>query len=186
MHGLVTLTIAFVLASAAVLPAQPIPAGLKVGLAMYLQAGYGGLKNDLLEAAKAMPDDDYGFKPGTAPEMRTFGQVVAHVAEGQFGTCGAMRGVENPAEGRKLERELTTKAELVKALSDSFEFCDEVFETLTDENALQFVKVGQGEVARSAVIAGILAHDSEMYGIATVYMRAKDLVPPSTARQTRK
>ena len=56
---------------------------------------------------------------------------------------------------------------------------------MTDENALQFVKIGQGAVVRSAIITGILAHDSEMYGIATVYLRANNLTPPSTARQMR-
>ena len=45
------------------------------------------------------------------------------------------------------------------------------------------MKVGQGEVVKGAVITGILAHNSEMYGIATVYLRAKGLVPPSTAKQ---
>jgi hypothetical protein len=79
---------------------------------------------------------------------------------------------------------LRTKAEFVKALADSFAFCDAAFSTLTDTNALEYVKVGQGEVVRSAVLTGILAHNSEMYGIATVYLRAKNLVPPSTKRQT--
>ena len=79
---------------------QPIPAGMKVGLAMYLQAGYGGVKADLTEAAEMMPESDYGFRPAAAPEMRTFGQLFAHVAEGQFGTCATVRGVPNPVAGK--------------------------------------------------------------------------------------
>jgi hypothetical protein len=148
-----------------------------------LQAGYNGLKNDLLEAANQMPASDYGFKPGAAAEMRSYGQLFAHVAESQFGTCATIKGIENPSQGRHLERELTTKAQFIKALSDSFALCDDVFATLTSANALQFVKIGQGEVVRSAVMTGMLAHNSEMYGIATVYLRAKNLVPPSTERQ---
>jgi len=130
-----------------------------------------------------MPDGDYGFKPGAAADMRAYGQLFAHVAEGQFGTCAAVRGIRSPSEGKKLERELTTKAQFIKALSDSFAVCDDVFANLTDANALQFVKVGQGEIVRSAVMTGILAHNSEMYGIVTVYLRAKNLIPPSTERQ---
>ncbi len=127
-----------------------------------------------------MPADDYSFKPGAAGEMRTYGQVLLHVAESQFGTCASLKGVANPREGRSLERELTAKTDVIKALSESFALCDEVYGTLTDASGAEFTKVGQGEVVRSAVIAGLLAHDSEMYGIATVYLRAKNLVPPST------
>jgi hypothetical protein len=172
-----------VLVGAVMLAAQPIPAGMKVGLSMYLQAGYGGLKSELSEAADMMPESDYGFRPGAAPEMRTFGQLFAHVAESQFGTCASLQAVPNPVAGKDLERDLKTKAEFVKALADSFAFCDVAFSSLTDTNALEYVKVGQGEVVRSAVLTGILAHNSEMYGIATVYLRAKNLVPPSTKRQ---
>jgi hypothetical protein len=170
--------------SAVPLLAQPIPAGMKVGLSMYLQAGYGGLKAELSEAADMMPESDYGFRPGAAPEMRTFGQIFAHVAESQFGTCASIRAVPNPVAGKNLEQDLKAKSEFAKALAESFAFCDQVFGTLTDVNALEFVRVGQGEVVRGAVLTGILAHNSEMYGIATVYLRAKNLIPPSTRRQT--
>lgn len=90
----------------------------------------------------------------------------------------------NPAAGKNLERALSTKQEFLKALADSFALCDEAFGALTDTNALEFVKLGRGEVVKGAVLPGILAHNSEMYGVATVCLRAKNLVPPSTKRQT--
>lgn len=130
-----------------------------------------------------MPEADYGFKPGSMPEVRTYGQLFAHVADGQFGTCAAVKGVPNPNQGKNLEQELKAKAEFVKTLADSFAFCDDAFSSLTDANAMEFVKQGPGEVARSAVLAGLLVHNSEMYGISTVYLRAKNLVPPSTERE---
>lgn len=164
------------------LQSQPIPAGMKVGLATYLQMGYGGQKADLTEAAAMMPEADYGFKPAAAPEVRTYGQLFVHVAEGQFETCARLRDVPNPAAGKSLERELRTKRQIVDVLAESFALCDEAFDGLTDANVHEFVKRGAGEIARSAVLTGILAHNSEMYGIATVYLRAKNLVPPSTRR----
>jgi len=180
-----TLVVASVLTiETATVLSQPIPAGMRVGLPLYLQAGYGGLKAELTEAAAMMPEADYGFRPAAAPEMRSFGQLFAHVAESQFATCATARGLPNPVAARALEGDLKTKQEFTKALADSFAFCDAAFATLTDANAGEFVKVGQGEVVRSAVLTGLLAHNSEMYGIATVYLRAKNLVPPSTRRQT--
>ena len=38
-----------------------IPAGQKVGLVVYLKAGYTGLKQNLIAAAEKMPEADYGF-----------------------------------------------------------------------------------------------------------------------------
>jgi hypothetical protein len=174
------------LTTGAPLVAQPIPAGQKIGLARYLQAGYGGLKTDVIDAAAKMPEADYGFKPSSMADVRTYGQLVAHIAVGQFDACAAAKAVPSPNHGRNLERELKTKAELVKALADSFAFCDDVFSSLTDASATEFVKMGQGEVVRSAVLVGILAHGNEMYGISTVYLRAKNLVPPSTERQLKR
>jgi hypothetical protein len=163
--------------------AQPIPAGMKVGLATYVGFAYDGLKGDLLAAAAAMPEADYGFKPAAAAEMRSYGQLFAHVAEGQFGTCATLKGVANPVAGRSLEKELRSKAGIEKALADSFALCNDAILSLTDATAADFVAVGKGHVAKGAVVTGLLAHGSEMYGIATVYLRAKGLVPPSTARQ---
>lgn len=160
-----------------------IPAGQKVGLVVYLKAGYQGLKVNLTAAAEKMPEADYGFKPGTMPEVRTFGQLFAHVAAGQYGVCAAMKGATNPIQGRNIEQELKTKSEFVKALADSFAFCDEAVAGLTDQNAGEFIKQGQGELARGAALAGLVAHNSEMYGISTVYLRARNIVPPSTEQQ---
>ena len=94
-----------------------------------------------------------------------------------------MRGVANPNQGKNLEQDLKSKAEFVKALADSFAFCDEAVKGMTDANAVEFVKQGQNEVARASIIAGVTSHNNEMYGTGAAYMRAKGLVPPSTERQ---
>jgi DinB superfamily len=161
------------------------PGGRKAGLATVLQLSYEGIKSNLMAEAEKMPDADYGLKPGPAQEVRTFGQLFAHVAAGQFGTCAAVKGVPNPVAGRNLEQELKGKAEFVKVLTESFAFCDDAFSSTTDENALQFVRQGPNELTRASVLYGLLAHNAEMYGIGTVYLRLKGIVPPSTERQTK-
>ena len=127
---------------------------------------------------------DYNFKPGPAPELRNFGQLFAHVANAQFGSCATALGQPNPNQGHNLETELKTKAEFTKALADSFALCDKAFAALTDQNAMEMVKQGQGEIARAALLANVVIHSNEMYGTGSVYMRAKGLVPPSTERPT--
>jgi len=165
--------------SSVVVGQQPIVG--KVGVAALLQRSYAGSKADLTGEAEKMPEGDYNLKPGTMPEVRTFGQLFGHVAAGQFGICAAVKGVPNPMAGKTLE-DFKTKAEFVKVLADSFAFCDDAFSSTTDENAMQFVKQGPNEIPRAAALFGLLAHNSEMYGVGTVYLRLKGIVPPSTER----
>jgi hypothetical protein len=175
---------AAILLVAATTYSQPPPpaAGQKIGLATSLQRGYANIKMNLTQEAEKMSEADYSFKPGSTPEARTFGQVIAHVAQSQFGQCSGVKGVPNPMQGKNLEQELKTKAEITKALADSFALCDDAFAATTDENALQFVKQGQNEVTRAAALYGVLVHGNEVYGTGAVYLRSKNIVPPSTER----
>lgn len=168
--------------SAAAAFSQPPASGQKVGFATSLQRGYANLKTNLTQAAEKMPDADYSFKPGSTPEARTFAQVIAHIAQAQFGQCSGMKGAANPMQGKNLEQELKTKAEVTKALADSFALCDDLFAQTTDDNAVQFVKLGPNEAPRASALYGLLAHGNEIYGTAAVYLRSKNIVPPSTER----
>jgi hypothetical protein len=156
--------------------------GQKVGLATSLQRGYANIKMNLTQEAEKMPEADYTFKPGSTPDVRPFGQVIAHAAQAQFGQCSGVNGVPNPMQGKNLEQELKTKVEIVKALADSFALCDTAFASTTEENAVQFVKQGQNEVTRAAALYGVLVHGNELYGTGAVYLRSKNIVPPSTER----
>src|SRR5215471_15589752 len=156
---------------AAVAAAQGPPQG-PVGTAAGLQRGYAQLKNNLTLSAEKMPEADYFFKP--TPDIRSYGQLWAHVADAQFGQCSGPKGVANPRQGQPSFEMLTTKAEIVKAL-------DDVFASLTDDSAGQMISNGRGgQQSRAAALLGVVTHGSEMYGIGTVYLRLKGLIPPST------
>jgi hypothetical protein len=154
--------------------------GQKIGLATSLQRGYANFKTNFTQAAAKMPDADYTFKPGSTPEARTFAAAIAHIAQAQFNQCSTLKGVPNPMAGKQLEQELKTKAEVTKALADSFALCDDVFAQATDANVTEMVRQGQNEVTRAAAMYGVLVHGNEMYGTAAVYLRSKNIVPPST------
>ena len=185
------MTRTFTFVSALVLAATPVfaqggamaQAPQKISLAVGLQRAYNNIKLNLTEAAQKVSEADYTFQ--VTKEVRTFGQLLGHTANAQFGQCAAAKGVPNPNQGNDNEKK-ATKAEFVKALADSFAFCDDAFASLTDANAVEFVKQGQNEVARGSVLAGLIAHSNEEYGTMVPYMRLKGLVPPSTERATRK
>ena len=166
---------------------QPPPpaGGQKIGLATSLQRGYATLKTNFSQAAEKMPEADYNFKPGSTPEARTFGAAIAHIAQSQFGQCSALKGVANPMQGKNLEQELKTKADVTKALAESFALCDDLFAQVTDANATEMVKQGPNEVTRAAALYGVIVHGNEMAGTAYVYLRSKNIVPPSTENAQR-
>jgi DinB family protein len=156
--------------------------GQPVGLAAGLQASYTRIKGLITASADKMSEADYGFKP--TQEIRNYGQLWGHVANFHFGTCAQVKGVPNPNQGNNLENSATTKAAVVKALADSFAFCDDAFAALTEASAAEMLTGGRGGPrAKGIVLNQIIEHDNEMYGIGTVYQRLKGIVPPSTEQQ---
>jgi hypothetical protein len=161
--------------------AQTPPAPENVGLALGMQRAYASAKSNLTRAAEIMPEADYAFKLVPIAEVRTYGQWFGHQADNQLGTCATLKDVPNPGQGTSNERKWTTKAEFVKALADAFAFCDSALSSLTDANALQMVKQGQGETARGVLVSALLSHALETNGIVTLYLRAKGLGPAAPA-----
>src|SRR3989337_2567187 len=126
-------TMAWVLATAGQSPQQP----KKLELIPYLQAGYAGLKADLTSAAETMPETEYGFKPTSMPEVRTFGETILHVASAHFSMCARLRGV---ADEPSQKIEPTNKADVLKALAASLSSCDAASSSLTDASANESVR----------------------------------------------
>jgi|SRR5215204_2317164 len=161
-------------------PAAP-PAPQTFTLSGNIIRGYQGLQRNLTEAAEKMPDTAYDFKP--TPEVRPFGQLIAHVAMSQFGACAAAK--EDPAAPHKGEKEETarTKSELMALLKESTTYCDAVFTSMKDEDMTTLVKNGQNQVAKGLFLVSTNTHGNEMYGTMSVYLRLKGIVPPTTERQ---
>src|SRR5262245_27207912 len=90
-----------------------------VDLAGSLKAQHQSIRKYLVSAAEKMPEADFHFKPqGTPPEVRTFGQIVAHLANANNGFCAGAKGEKPAAATLDDQKETKPKAELVKALSD--------------------------------------------------------------------
>lgn len=152
-------------------PSDPLSAGAK-GM-------FGMAKNNILKSADKMPEENYAFKP--TPDVRSFGQILGHVADAQYLFCSAVLGETNPAPG--IEKSKTSKADLVKALNDAFAYCDKAYNGLTDSHAGEMVKFFGREQAKLSVLAFNNAHDFEHYGNLVTYLRLKGLVPPSSEQR---
>ena len=148
-------------------------------LSRVLYSGYNSQKMNLTQSAAKVSEADFAFQP--TKDVRTFGQILAHVANSQFSYCATARGEVNPNKD-DFEKTATTKAAIQKALADSFAYCDGAYLTLTDAKVMEMVKSGQNDILRAARLIGNIAHDNEHYGNLVTYMRLKGYVPPSTER----
>ena len=150
------------------------------GIASEAKQAYNSVKNNILRSAEKVPEDGYGFKP--TPDVRSFAEVLDHVADSQMRTCSAVTGDQNaPAAAGK-----TAKTEVVQALNAAFAECDKAYDSLTDANASEMIKTARGQRTRLGSLVGNMTHDNEQYGIMTVYMRLKGIIPPSSERPTGK
>ena len=174
---------ATLLAAAPIARAQMPAAGAANPLSASLKGMFDGIKRNITEAAAKMPEENYGFKP--TPEVRSFGEIIGHLADANYAICSRAKGEKNPNEGNSFEKK-TAKADLVKALNDAVAYCDASYTSATDANGLTLMTVGeapnQRQVPKAAPLIGNIAHDNEHYGNLVTYMRLKGLVPPSTER----
>jgi len=135
---------------------------------------YNTVKSTLLKAAEKMPEENYSFK--TVPAVRTFGEMIAHVADVQTLLCATAKGEQKrgTAQGK------TTKADLQKELQASFDYCDTVFKSMNDKDGAAQVKMFNRPMSKLGVLNFVVAHDNEMYGTMVAYLRIKGIVPPSS------
>lgn len=148
-----------------------------------IRDGWDGAKRNLTRAAEAMPDARFNFKP--VDTVRTFGQIVAHVAGANYIFCAAARGEKAPYSEDHFEKTATTKAAIAKALADSIAYCDAAYQSLDDRRAAEMVAAafGSGKSARASALMGNTGHLQEHYGNLVTYLRINGIVPPSSSGQ---
>jgi len=135
---------------------------------------YEFIKPSVLKAAAKMPEEFYAFR--TVPEVRTFGEMIAHIADAGLRMCAVVKGETVTANASSKK----TKAELVAALKASFDYCDPVYSTMTDKAGAAKVTWARWEMSRLGLLNWNISHDNEMYGILGAFLRIKGLVPPSS------
>jgi uncharacterized damage-inducible protein DinB len=151
-------------------PSNPITASEK--------GFYTLVSGEVVAGAEKMPEQNYSFKP--TPEVRSFGQLVGHVADAQYFFCSTATGEPNPM--KDIEKTKTSKADLVAALKDAVAYCNKAYAGMTDAQGSQTVKMMSHDVARLTVLSVNTAHTDEHYGNMVTYLRIKGIIPPSSEK----
>jgi hypothetical protein len=135
------------------------------------------IRKSLEASADAMPADKYSFK--LTPAQMTFAAWLDHSTQRNYSDCAALKGESVPAAEQQAAS-LTEKAEVSKALKDSFAYCADALKGMDDQKAISSAKI-------STAFLHLIVHNNEIYGNIVGYLRVSGIVPPSTAgRQSQK
>jgi uncharacterized damage-inducible protein DinB len=137
------------------------------------------LSGVVIAAAEKMPEENYSFKPTV--DVRSFGQLVGHLADSQYFFCSSVTGESKPSG--EIEKTKTSKAELVAALKDAVAYCSKTYVGMTDGKGSEMMKLMNHDFAKLTVLCANTAHDYEHYGNMATYMRLKGIVPPTSEKR---
>lgn len=162
--------------------AQTPPAAGANPVATGLRDMWNGAKRNITESADLMTEANYSFKP--VDSVRTFGQILAHLAGANYVICAAAKGEKSPHAEDAFEKSATTRAQIIKAVADSHAYCDGAFAAGDDKRLGEPIEMpfGMGKGARATALVMNIGHVNEHYGNLVTYFRLKGIVPPSSRR----
>ena len=135
--------------------------------------------NFVVRALEQVPDSLLAFQP--TPQVRSLGQLFAHIADGEHLFCSLALGETAPNPFDRIEKTKKTKAELRQALQESLAHCDKAY-AQTDVAAQTPAEFFGQKGNRLFLLNLNGAHDYEHYGNIVTYMRLNALIPPSSQR----
>jgi uncharacterized damage-inducible protein DinB len=168
--------------------APKVPAGTIIEPSKSFDALLKIYEDEMMGAVNAMPADKYSFAPSEAifkadqgvkyDGVRTFGQMVAHVAQANYYFYSTLGGAK-PDVDMKAVGNLTSKEDTVKALAASFAYGHKQIAALTAANAFASVKDDQ---TKASMVAFGIAHGFDHYGQLVEYLRMNGIVPPASQK----
>ncbi len=143
----------------------------------------------MVPAAEAMPDDKFNFAPtqGEFKGVRTFAQQVKHIAAVNYMLGAAILSEKPPVDlgGENGPDNITSKADVVKFLKDSFDYLHKALATIDENNILGQVQspFGSNKVSRMGLSLIATSHPFDHYGQMVEYLRMNGIVPPASRGQ---
>lgn len=142
-----------------------------------VQQGAAHARSVFTKGAEQMTEEDYAFRP--TPEVRSFGELLVHVAETNYGFCSAALGEQAPA--RNLAQTATTRAQIQKTLTDSFDYCTAAYAAMADESRANEIRQFMGKPRPALVLLNFrMYHTMLHWGNAITYIRLRGKVPAAS------
>jgi uncharacterized damage-inducible protein DinB len=144
------------------------------------------VEHEFIPAAEAMPEDKFDFAPtnGEFKGVRTFAKQVKHVAAVNYELGAAILQEKVPVDIGDEEgpASVTSKAEILKYLNESFAYVHKAVQTINEKNLVEPMKspFGEGSVTRLGLATSVAAHCFDHYGQMVEYLRMNGIVPPAS------
>jgi len=166
------------LASVAVADDAAMPAGVKGDMMMWIKDA----EDKITQLAEATPEAKYAWRPSKG--VRSTGEVFMHVVTANYGIPAAM-GVTPPQgfTGMDYEKSLTKKADIQKALKESFAHMENALANATDADMEKEIELFGMKMTERRAFMLLLSHAHEHLGQSIAYARSNGIVPPWTAKQ---
>jgi len=172
-----TLSAALALAAVSATPLlAQAPARQPDFMVMTMEMGAKHIRSMFAIAADSMAEADFAFKP--TGDVRSFGQLLAHVAASNYLFCSSALGEQAPAAN--IEKTKTTRADIRQALTESMDYCDRAFASMHDATKANTPRpFRQAQFPALAILNFRNYHALLHWGNAITYMRLRGKVPPS-------
>ena len=129
------------------------------------------MQDKIMKAADAMPESKYNYRP--TKDVRSFGEIVTHIADISYFLCSNAKGEANPATPTAK----SSKTEIIAYLKGSFDYCDGVYSGFTDAHLNDPADFWGAKTNKMFVLTQVGNHDALHYGNLVTYLRLNGLVP---------
>lgn len=147
-------------------PPSPTPA-------QSIRKTFAYVNGKVLDMAKDFPEGKYDNRP--TKEMRSFGELIVHIASGNVFAAKAGKG-EKVQWDELNAKDYKTKADIVALMQKS----------ITDSSATLNATPDDRFAKTIAPWSSVIEHSAEHYGLLVAYFRLNGLVPPETRKEQRK
>ena len=137
-----------------------------------------GFGRNIVSAAESMPADKWGFKP--TPEVMSFGEIMAHIADDNGISCGGIAGAG--AKAPAVPKPTDSRDQIITGLKASFAFCDSTLAKIDDSQMGKSVSYYGSPAPMGAIVLGLANDWGSHYSQSAVYLRLNQILPP-TARK---
>ena len=159
------------LANAQISPDFPHPIAAPNPLTTTQSIFRSNMQDKILKAAEAMPDSKYSYRP--TKDVRSFGQILTHVADISYYLCSNIKDESRPATSAAKG----SKAEIIAYLKSSFDYCDSAFSAFTDAHLNDRADFWGFKTNKMFILTQAGNHDALHYGNLVTYLRLNGLMP---------
>jgi uncharacterized damage-inducible protein DinB len=129
------------------------------------------MQDKIMKSADAMPESKYSYRP--TKEVRSFAEILNHVADISYTLCSNVKGEANPATATAKR----SKPEIVAYLKGSFDYCDAVYSGFPDAHLNAPADFFGAKTNKMFILTQVGNHDALHYGNLVTYLRLNGLTP---------